>query len=134
MIEAATLSNSAIGLSEPADMFSPDHYKAMRRPLAEAETLPDAPPAPGVSLVPVLTKDGSIKHDVLWWFHDGHKAVRKGDWKAVAPVGEPWELYNLANDRDESTDLAISQKDRLTELVAEWDRHLAAFVELTDGR
>jgi arylsulfatase A-like enzyme len=102
--------------------------------LAEAETLPDAPPAPGVSLVPVLTKDGSIKHDVLWWFHDGHKAVRKGDWKAVAPVGEPWELYNLANDRDESTDLAISQKDRLTELVAEWDRHLAAFVELTDGR
>ncbi|RKQ69836.1 aromatic ring-hydroxylating oxygenase subunit alpha [Oceanibaculum indicum] len=40
MIEAATLSNSAIGLSEPADMFSPDHYKAMRRPLDQAETLP----------------------------------------------------------------------------------------------
>ncbi|MBU0725321.1 MAG: aromatic ring-hydroxylating dioxygenase subunit alpha [Alphaproteobacteria bacterium] len=37
---AASLPNAARSLSEPSDMFSPDHYTAVRRPLAEAETLP----------------------------------------------------------------------------------------------
>jgi len=98
--------------------------------LAGAKTLEDAPQAPGKSLVSAFTKDESVKHDSLWWFHDGHKAIRMGDWKAVAPIGEPWELYNLANDRDESTDLAIPEGARLHELIAEWNRQLAAFTEL----
>ena len=98
--------------------------------LAGAKTLAEAPAAPGKSLVPVFTKDDSIEHEVLWWFHDGHKAIRMGDWKAVAPIGEPWELYNLARDRDESSDLALPQADKLQELVTEWDRHLASFTEL----
>ncbi|MGZ0164121.1 MAG: sulfatase-like hydrolase/transferase [Planctomycetales bacterium] len=98
--------------------------------LAGAKTLEEAPPAPGKSLVPAFAKDQSVKHESLWWFHDGHKAIRVGDWKAVAPNSEPWELYNVANDRDESTDLAIPEGDRLNELVAEWDRQLAEFTEL----
>lgn len=98
--------------------------------LAGADTLKDAPPSPGRSLVPTFTKDESVNHDSIWWFHDGHKAIRVGDWKAVAPIGEPWELYNLANDRDESTDLALSEGGRLKELVAEWERQLAEFTEL----
>ena len=28
----------------------------------------------------------------LYWEHQGNKAVRVGDWKAVAPHGGPWEL------------------------------------------
>lgn len=98
--------------------------------LARAKTLNNAPPSPGRSLVPAFTEDESVNHDSLWWFHDGHKAIRAGEWKAVAPIGEPWELYNLANDRDESTDLAIPEGDRLKELVAEWERQLAEFTEL----
>ena len=99
--------------------------------LASAKTLPDAPPAPGQSLVPLFAGDlPSREPRTLWWFHDGHKAIRYGDWKAVAPIGEPWELYNLANDRDESTDLAIPQGDRLQDLVARWDQQLDEFSEL----
>ena len=98
--------------------------------LAGAKTLAAAPAAPGKSLVPIFTKNDSIEHAALWWFHDGHKALRMGDWKAVAPIGEPWELYNLATDRDESSDLALPQAGKLKELVAEWDRHLASFTEL----
>ena len=98
--------------------------------LTGASTLKDAPPSPGRSLVPAFTKDESVSHESLWWFHDGHKAIRMGHWKAVAPAGEPWELYNLANDRDESTDLSLPERDRLNELVAEWDRQLAEFTEL----
>jgi arylsulfatase A-like enzyme len=98
--------------------------------LAGAKTLAEAPAAPGKSLVPVFAQDDSVEHKSLWWFHDGHKAIRMGDWKAVAPIGEPWELYNLASDRDESSDLAIPHAENLEELVAEWDRHLASFTEL----
>ena len=98
--------------------------------LAGAKTLEEAPPAPGKSLVPTFTEDLSVKHDSLWWFHDGHKAIRIGDWKAVAPNGEPWELYNIINDRDESNDLSLPKDERLNELVAEWDRQLAEFTEL----
>ncbi len=98
--------------------------------LAGAKTLDDAPPAPGKSLVPAFTEDLSVNHESLWWFHDGHKAIRIGDWKAVAPNSEPWELYNIANDRDESTDLALPEGKRLNEMVAEWDRQLAEFTEL----
>ena len=52
-----------------------------------------------------------------------------GDWKAVAPIAEPWEVYHLANDRDESTDLAIANPDKLKALVTEWERQLNLFTE-----
>jgi arylsulfatase A-like enzyme len=92
--------------------------------------LADAPLAPGKSLVPVFSEDGTVQHDLMWWFHDDHKAIRMGDWKAVAPVGEPWELYNLASDRGESANLATVEATKLMELVAEWDRQLAAMTKL----
>ena len=58
--------------------------------LTGAEPPAEAPPSPGKSLVPLFAEngDGSVSHDSLWWFHDGHKAIRMDDWKAVAPVGE----------------------------------------------
>ena len=71
-----------------------------------------------------------MKRDSLWWFHDGHKAIRVGDWKAVAPMGEPWELYNLANDRDESTDLAVPAAGKLDSLISQWHQQLDSFVKL----
>lgn len=90
----------------------------------------DAPAAPGLSLVPTFADQKSAERKSLWWFHDGHKAIRMGDWKAVAPVGEPWELYNLTNDRQEANDLAIPEGERIKFLVAEWERQLAEFTEL----
>lgn len=92
-----------------------------------------APAAPGQSLSSVFAKDGSVDHESLWWFHDGHKAIRVGDWKAVAPIGEPWELYNLAKDRDESTDLAIAQAGKLNELSTAWERQLNDFIDLASA-
>ena len=97
--------------------------------LAGVDAPADAPPLPGQSLVATFEQESDIGHEQLWWFHDGHKAIRKGDWKAVAPIAEPWELYDLACDRDESTDLAIPEGDKLEELVAAWDDTLAKFIE-----
>jgi arylsulfatase A-like enzyme len=89
-----------------------------------------APRPPGKSLIATLKNKEPLAHDSLWWFHDGHKAIRVDDWKAVAPIGEPWELYNLANDRDESTDLSIAAADKLESLVNQWQRQLDSFVKL----
>lgn len=101
--------------------------------VAGATAAPEAPPAPGKSLVSTFVTDQADPHDAIWWFHDGHKAIRQGDWKAVAPLGEPWELYDLGRDRAESLDLAIPQADKLRELVALWDQKLAAFSELASA-
>lgn len=98
--------------------------------LAGATSPADAPAAPGRSLVPTFSTDKSVDHDSFWWFHDGHKAIRKGNWKAVAPITEPWELYDLSTDRSESADLAIPRGEKLAELTAEWDRRMTAFTAL----
>jgi arylsulfatase len=89
----------------------------------------DAPPAPGKSLVPLFAGDEGVEREALWWFHDGHKAIRIGDWKAVAPIAEPWELYDLSSDRDESTDLAIPHGEKLKQLTTEWQHLLEQFTE-----
>ncbi len=112
---------------------SPGHVVDIAATLLEltgAETLADAPPAPGKSLVPAFSEDAAAEHRTIWWFHDGNKAIRMGDWKAVAPVGEPWELYDLAVDRQESRDLAVPQADKLQQLVTKWKRHVDEFTEL----
>ncbi|NRB74579.1 MAG: arylsulfatase [Verrucomicrobiales bacterium] len=98
--------------------------------LAGAAPHPDAPPSPGKSLVPVFEKDGSVEHDQFWWYHDDHRAIRIGDWKAVAPQGEPWELYDLSNDRGEMNNLAKSQPEKLQQLVKAWEATTEEFTEL----
>lgn len=66
--------------------------------------------------------DDAVVHEVLWWCHDGHRAVRVGDHKLVAAKDEPWELYDLATDRSETTDLAAEMPGRVGELEAAWSR------------
>jgi arylsulfatase len=84
------------------------------------------PTPPGRSLVPVLKKDGSVRHDYLWWCHENNRAIRIGDWKLVAAKGDPWELFNLANDRAERDDLAASEPEKAKELETAWQDHWKA--------
>ncbi len=79
------------------------------------------PASPGRSLVRVLVGDGEPIHDALWFMHEGHRALRSGDWKIVASKGEPWELYNLAEDRGETRNLADQEPERLKAMVAKWE-------------
>lgn len=80
------------------------------------------PKAPGHSLVPVFVEDRSVLHSELWWLHDGHRALRAGDWKLVAEKGGAWELYDLSRDRGESTNLAEVHPQRVQELEKRWVR------------
>ena len=89
------------------------------------------PPAPGKSLVPLFSKDGTIKHDSLWWLHEDNRALRAGDWKIVAAgKNTPWELYDLSRDRSESNDLAKDHPEKVHELADEWTRQMEAYFSL----
>ena len=64
------------------------------------------PPLPGLSLVPEFADDGAVKHEYLWWSHDGNRAIRMGNWKLVADRKSSWELYDLNSDPSEIENVA----------------------------
>jgi len=88
------------------------------------------PESPGKSLVPVFTKDGTVKHDYLWWLHEGNRAIRIGNWKLVAAKGDPWELYDLSQDRAETNNLALKHPDKVRQWEQQWNQRLGEFREL----
>ncbi|MGP0069299.1 MAG: sulfatase-like hydrolase/transferase [Isosphaeraceae bacterium] len=81
------------------------------------------PERPGKSLVPAFTRDGSVRHDEIWWAHEGNRAIRVGDWKLVAAGKDGlWELYDLAKDRTETNDLVRRFPAKGHELAERWQR------------
>jgi len=76
----------------------------------------------GVNLLPYLAggKTG-LPHDTLYWrFHDQY-AIRRDDWKMVKTRTDPKpQLYNLAKDIGEATDLADKEPAKLKELTDAW--------------
>ena len=90
----------------------------------------EIPPAPGRSLVPAFETDATIERDYLWWFREGHRAVRIGDYKLVAASGDPWELYDMRTDRAESNNLITSQPEKARKLKAVWNSKLNDFKKL----
>ncbi|WP_417543298.1 arylsulfatase [Marinobacter sp.] len=82
----------------------------------------------GVSMLPGL--DGNAPQDrVVGWELFGRSAVRVGDWKIrllEAPYGPgQWQLFNLAEDPTETTNLASEEPEKLKELVAQWDTYVS---------
>lgn len=88
------------------------------------------PSSPGKSLVSAFPEDKAIKRSHLWWLHDGHRAVRQGDFKLVSAKNEPWELYNLKKDRAESKNL-VEEKPKLKQkLETIWNDEVEAFKKM----
>ena len=103
--------------------------------LAQSPSKPDdkssaAPALQGRSLVPLMTQDGRIQRDHLWWSHEDNRAVRVGDWKLVVSKKNPWELYDLSKDRSESHNLADKHPEKVRELEQLWEKRQAEFIEL----
>jgi len=71
----------------------------------------------GISMVPSLTGGEQPEHQYLYWEFRGKQALLKGDWKAVrlSPDGNT-ELYNLAEDLSESTDISGDNPEIVEEM------------------
>ena len=75
----------------------------------------------GKSLMPLLWKEVKTTHDTLFWEHEGGRAIRIVDWKMAALNGKPWELFDLANDRTETDNLAPQYSEKVKQLNGLWD-------------
>jgi arylsulfatase len=88
------------------------------------------PPAAGRDLSPTFASDVNLQRDFLWWFHQGNRAVRAGDWKLVSTGENRWELYDLAKDRMENHNLAEQRPEEVQKLEHQWNKTTGEFVEL----
>ncbi|MEO6987831.1 MAG: arylsulfatase [Aquihabitans sp.] len=86
-------------------------------------------PLNGTSLGPVLS-DANAVHDrgPQYMEMNGHRGYYDGDWEivtrhdALTEFGDhEWELYNLAEDRTETTNLAADHPERVAEMAAGWE-------------
>ncbi len=85
-------------------------------------------PLEGVSMLPYLRDlEREMEDRPIFWQHETHAAVRRGQWKLVTDNdrSEPvvWELYDLSHDRSETQDLADQHSELVAELSAEWHRY-----------
>lgn len=77
-------------------------------------------PLAGISLLDAFKGKPYIGNKTLFWEHEGSRAIRKGRWKLVAEIGDPWELYDLEADRSEINNLAAKYPDKVTALETEY--------------
>ena len=81
----------------------------------------DITPLEGHSLVPAFQDPGWERPGSLFFEHEGYRAIRQGPWKLVSGEEERWELYQIDEDRTESTDLADHEKQRVGRMAGEWN-------------
>ena len=79
-------------------------------------------PMDGKSLLPIFNGRERIAHNAIFHEHSGGRSVRMGDWKISARRNKPWELFNIAKDRTESTDLAEQYPEKLKAMSEAWDK------------
>jgi len=87
-------------------------------------------PVIGKSWLPALqspTAQVRGEGDGVGWELFNKRAYRSGDWKIVhmhAPWGpDEWQLFNLASDPGETTDLSEKHPEILAELASKWDAY-----------
>lgn len=79
-------------------------------------------PLEGKSLVSVIEKGQTFERPYLFWEHQEHCAIRKGDMKAIKKLDEPqWKLFDLKNDRTERVDIASKHPELVAELNQAWN-------------
>ena len=71
----------------------------------------------GVDLMPYLTGERATRpHQTLFWKKESRGAIRDGDWKLLRFPDRPAELYNIAEDPSEGTDLAPVHPEKVRAL------------------
>jgi len=80
----------------------------------------DLRPISGVSLAKLFAGQPLGPRPPIHLLFASDRGLRDGDWKVVSYRSQPWELYNLVQDRTELNDLAAQEPQRLKAMVATW--------------
>lgn len=87
----------------------------------------------GVNRLSVLKGEASVRSKPIFWRTYEQEAVRDGDWKLLRDRKKGQvELYDLAKDPNESSDIAKThseQASRLTELLQTWTKTLPLLID-----
>ena len=89
-------------------------------------------PLQGRSLLPIFRGETREPHETLYFHFSTDRALRQGPWKLVSAKLGRWELYNLDEDRTETSDLAAKHPEKVEEMAKEWFR-LAKNVDRLKG-
>ncbi len=82
-------------------------------------------PVEGKSMLPLLRREIANTHDTLLWEHEGGRALRIGDWKISALKNGAWELFDLAKDRTETSNLAKALPGKVKDMEEVWRKSYA---------
>lgn len=88
--------------------------------LAAAAGVRPTHPVEGRSLLAAVRGGHVPDRALTGWEHQGHRALRMGDWKLVSRFGHPWELYRMDEDRTELHDLAAKDPARVKSMEKEY--------------
>ncbi len=150
-LRGAKQQNYEGGIRTPFIVSWPAGFKGGRSidtPISSLDILPTAldaarvafptdKPLDGKSLLPLLTGKTPKHIETFYWSEGGEAggyAVRSGDWKLVQQRGQKKvELFNLAKDPAEATDLASQNGAKIAELSKLYDAWLGQMAEPLSG-
>ncbi len=118
------------GVTDRRPVISLDIYATAAA--AANAPVPANRPIDGVNLMPYLSSDSTERpHEDLYWRLNRRTALRSGDWKLVrnpsrnrgstADGTAAWQLFHLAEDVGEASDLAVTNPEKLQALVRRWE-------------
>lgn len=80
-------------------------------------------PMQGINLMPLFLGKEVVRIEPLFWEHEGNVAVRDGKWKLVKELHEiHFQLYDMENDRTETTDLALTKPDIFDQMKVKYEQ------------
>lgn len=93
-----------------------------------------APPclaeAPRPNIIAIVCDTWVSRTSAVTGAFSGNHAVRDGDWKLVAERSRGWELYDLSQDRSETSDVASRHPNTVEQLAGLYD----AWAKRTDAK
>lgn len=77
----------------------------------------------GKSLVGAIRRNEELERDAYYVEHIGNRGmIEENRWKVVKTGRQPWQLYDIQEDRTETRDLSGEMPERTKELSDKWER------------
>lgn len=107
--------------AEPGSIIHQPAHLIDLLPTALAASGKSDPQLPGLDLISRFSKHEPSPR-VLFFEHEGNRAVRTSKWKLVALRGKPWELYDFRKTRTEMENLAERHPEVVKHWAKRWDK------------